>query len=141
MRRNLLRRARPLDALVLPVPSGAGRPSAAVVERGLFSPPWFVARQRAAQARAQGLLHGAHERRRPVRQDRALLSRHAPAVHDDHGARGRQRGTRLHPAAADGTVRAVGVTTLVFGLLQSMCFTPLQPVLDALDAKLVTSAG
>ena len=36
-------------------------------------------------------------------------------------------------------MRAVGVTTLVFGLLQSMCFTPIGPVLDALDAELVTA--
>ena len=41
--------------------------------------------------------------------------------------------------AADGSVRAVGITTLVFGLLQEMCFTPLQPVLDALHAHLVTA--
>ncbi|MDQ3723721.1 MAG: S1 family peptidase, partial [Actinomycetota bacterium] len=40
---------------------------------------------------------------------------------------------------ADGTVRAVGIATLVFGLFQSMCFTPLEPVLDALDATLVTA--
>ena len=40
---------------------------------------------------------------------------------------------------ADGTVRAVGITTLVFGLFQTMCFTPLSPVLDALNAQLVTA--
>jgi hypothetical protein len=42
---------------------------------------------------------------------------------------------------AEGTVRAVGVTTLVIGLLQKMCFTPLAPVLDALDATLVTAGA
>ena len=40
-----------------------------------------------------------------------------------------------------GTVRAVGITTLVFGLFQTMCFTPVEPVLDALDARLVTSGA
>jgi hypothetical protein len=38
-------------------------------------------------------------------------------------------------------VRAVGITTLVYGLLQTMCFTPLEPVLDALHATLVTAGA
>ena len=42
------------------------------------------------------------------------------------------------PGAA-GTVRAVGVTTLVLGLFQTMCFTPIAPVLDALGARLMTA--
>ncbi|MDQ3722944.1 MAG: hypothetical protein M3376_07735, partial [Actinomycetota bacterium] len=41
VRRNLARQRR-LDALVLPVPSGPGRPSAAVVDRGILGAPWFV---------------------------------------------------------------------------------------------------
>jgi hypothetical protein len=36
-------------------------------------------------------------------------------------------------------VRAVGIANIVFGFLQSMCFVPLQPTLDALDATLVTA--
>ena len=40
-----------------------------------------------------------------------------------------------------GTVRAVGITTLVFGLFQTMCFTPIEPVIDALNARLLTVAG
>ena len=53
----------------------------------------------------------------------------------------RQRLARVHAAAADGTVRAVGIATLVFGPFQSMCFTPIGPVLEALSAKLVTAAA
>lgn len=37
------------------------------------------------------------------------------------------------------SLRAVGIATLVFGFLQSMCFTPIEPVLDALNATLVTT--
>jgi hypothetical protein len=36
-------------------------------------------------------------------------------------------------------VRAVGIATLVFGPFQSMCFTPIGPVLDALNARLVSA--
>ena len=42
VQRNLAR-TRPLDALVVPVPSGASRPSADVVDRGVSRPPWYVA--------------------------------------------------------------------------------------------------
>src|SRR4051794_30149469 len=42
VRRNLARRARPIDALVLPVPSGPARPSADVIDRYIWRPPWFV---------------------------------------------------------------------------------------------------
>ena len=41
--------------------------------------------------------------------------------------------------ALKGTVRAVGIATLVFGPFQSMCFTPIEPVLGALHARLVTA--
>jgi hypothetical protein len=42
---------------------------------------------------------------------------------------------------ADGTVRAVGIVTLVVGETERMCFTPLAPVLDGLGAQLVTGSG
>jgi hypothetical protein len=140
VRRNLLRRARALDALVLPVPSGAGRPSAAVIDRGLFRPPLFV-RGSARPLRGRrvcftGRTSGVDQCGKIVRSypGTRLPCTTITAREGDSG------GPVYTEPAADGTVRAVGITTLVFGLFQSMCFTPLEPVLDALNAELVTSA-
>jgi hypothetical protein len=140
VQRNLYRRSRKLDALVLPVPSGAGRPSAAVVERGLFSPPWFV-RGTARPLRGRrvcftGRTSGADQCGTIVRSfpGTRLPCTTITAREGDSG------GPVYTEPAPDGTVRAVGVTTLVFGPLQSMCFTPIGPVLDALNAELVTAA-
>ena len=44
-------------------------------------------------------------------------------------------------ARADGTVYAVGITTLVVGARARMCFTPIEPVLAALRATLVTASA
>lgn len=139
VRRNLLRRARALDALVLPVPSGAGRPSAAVIDRGLFRPPLFV-RGSARPLRGRrvcftGRTSGVDQCGKIVRSypGTRLPCTTITAREGDSG------GPVYTEPAADGTVRAVGITTLVFGLFQSMCFTPLEPVLDALNAELVTS--
>lgn len=141
VQRNLyrLRRARKLDALVLPVPSGAGRPSAAVVDRGLFRPPWFVrGSARPLPGRRvcfTGRTSGADQCGRIVRSypGTRLPCTTITAREGDSG------GPVYTAPAPDGTVRAVGVTTLVVGLLQSMCFTPIEPVLDALDATLVSA--
>lgn len=141
VQRNLLRRKRKRDALVLPVPSGPGRPSAAVVERGLFSPPWFVrgtARPLVGRRVCfTGRTSGADQCGRIVRSypGTRLPCTTITAREGDSG------GPVYTAPAADGTVRAVGITTLVFGLLQSMCFTPIEPVLDALNARLVTYPG
>lgn len=141
VRRNLMRRARKLDALVLPVPSGPGRPSAAVIDRGLFNPPWFVRRTaRPVLGRRvcyTGRTSGADQCGRIVRSfpGTRLPCTTITAREGDSG------GPVYTAPAADGTVRAVGITTIVFGLLQSMCFTPIEPVLDALNAKLVTYPG
>jgi hypothetical protein len=141
VQRNLRRRSRRLDALVLPVPSGAGRPAAAVIDRGLFSPPWFVrGSARPLLGRRvcfTGRTSGADQCGEIVRSypGTRLPCTTITAREGDSG------GPVYTAPAADGTVRAVGVTTLVFGLLQSMCFTPLEPVLDALNARLVTATG
>lgn len=141
VQRNLMRRKRRLDALVLPVPSGAGRPAAAVVDRGLFSPPWFVrGKARPLLGRRvcfTGRTSGADRCGRIVR---SYPGTRLPCT--TIRARSGDSGGPVYTApAADGTVRAVGITTLVFGLLQSMCFTPIEPVLDALNARLVTYPG
>ena len=141
VRRNLARRARPIDALVLPVPSGPGRPAADVIKRLHSQPPWFV--------------RGSA---RPLLGRRVCFSGIASGpdncgkiVHRFPGARGlscttitAREGDSGSPVytepRADGTVRAVGIANVVFGILQSMCFVPLEPTLDALHATLVKSA-
>jgi hypothetical protein len=140
VRRNVAR-TRPLDALVLPVPSGAGRPSAAVVDRGVSRPPWFVAGSaRPLLGRRvcfTGRTSGIDNCGRIVRSYPGTRLPCTTII----GRQGDSGGPVYTAPAADGSVRAVGITTLVFGLLQQMCFTPLQPVLAALDAKLVTAAA
>jgi hypothetical protein len=137
VQRNLAR-TRPLDALVLPVPSGAGRTAAAVVDRGVSRPPWFVVgRARPLLGRRvcyTGRTSGTDQCGRIVRSF-ARVRLPCTTITAREGDSG---GPVYTAPRADGTVRAVGITTLVFGLLQSMCFTPLQPVLDALGARLVT---
>ncbi|CAN5213741.1 hypothetical protein BH20ACT16_BH20ACT16_10450 [soil metagenome] len=142
VQRNLfrLRRPRRLDALVLPVPSGAGRPSAAVVERGLFSPPWFV-RGTARPLRGRsvcftGRTSGADRCGKIVR---SFAGTGGLPCTNITGREGDSGGPVYTAPAPDGTVRAIGVTTLVVGPLQFMCFTPIGPVLAALKAELVTS--
>jgi len=145
VRRNLAR-TRPLDALVLPVPSGPGRPSAAVVNRGASSPPWFVAgigrpltgRRVCFTGRTSGVdrcgkITGAFPGTLPGA--RPLRCTTITAREGDSG------GPVYTLPRSDGTVRAVGITTLVYGLLQTMCFTPVGPVLDALHATLVTAGA
>lgn len=151
VQRNVARKL-PLDALVLPVPSGAGRPSSAVVDRGVSRPPWFVAGVgRATSGRRvcfTGRTSGVDRCGRIVsaskRRAELLLSAFAgtrvrcttiTAREGDSG------GPVYTAARADGTVHAVGITTLVVGAGARMCFTPLQPVLDALNARLVTAAA
>ena len=151
VQRNLAR-SRPLDALVLPVPSGAQRPAAAVVNRGLSRPPWFVR----GTARPLGKRRVCYTGRTSgVDQCGVILSGGARSINRQAS---RIAGTRVTCTsivaregdsggpvytrpAADGTVYAVGITTLVFGLFQMMCFTPIEPVLDALNARLVTASA
>jgi hypothetical protein len=151
VQRNL-KRTLPVDALVVPVPSGATRPSADVVDRGVSRPPWFVigtarplgGRRVCFSGRTSGIDQcGAIFVGRDRATDR-LASRigrtrvvctSIPAREGDSGGPVYTRPT------AGGTVRAVGITTLVFGLFQTMCFTPIAPILDGLHATLVTAGG
>ena len=149
VQRNV-RRTKRLDALVVPVPSGPTRPAAAVIDRGVSRPPWFVvgaarptARRRVCfSGRTSGIdqcgviLYGAAARADGLASRRAGTHVLCTSI----TARGGDSGGPVYTAPrADGTVRAVGITTLVFGLFQTMCFTPLSPVLDALNAQLVTA--
>lgn len=145
VQRILTRRA-PLDALVLPVPATA----APVVDRGLSRPPWVVAGPARALAgrricfsgRTSGIDRCGRIRGRGVRGAELLLSLQAGLVVRCTTVTARQgdSGGPVYTApAADGTVRAVGIVTLVVGRRGAMCFTPLTPSLDRLGARLVTS--
>lgn len=140
VRRNLARRAKAIDALVLPIPTGAGRPSAAVVERFIWRPPWFLRGtakpllgRRVCYAGITSGPDNCGKIVRPFPGVRGLACTTITARSGDSGAP-----VYTFPAA-DGTVRAVGIANIVFGLLQSMCFVPIAPVLEALDATLVTA--
>ena len=142
VRRNLARRAHPLDALVVPVPSGPNRPSAAVIERFIWRPPWFV-RGTAKPITGRrvcysGITSGPDNCGEIVRAFPGTKGLSCTSI----TARSGDSGSPVYTQpAADGTVRAVGVANIVFGLLQSMCFVPIEPVLDALDATLATAPG
>jgi hypothetical protein len=141
VRRNLARRARAIDALVLPVPSGPGRPAADVVQRLYSQPPWFV------RGRARPLLG----RRVCFSGITSGPDNCGKIIHGFPGTRGlacttitAREGDSGSPVytlpSADGTVRAVGIANIVYGILQSMCFVPVDRALAALHATLVTSA-
>lgn len=150
VQRNL-QRTRPLDALVVPVPSGPTRPLAAVVDRGVSRPPWFVIgsarplskRRVCITGRTSGvdqcgiILFGTTRQRLDAGATRLSGVRVVcTSIQAREGDSGGPVYTR--PGTA-GTVRAVGITTLVLGLFQTMCFTPIIPVLDALNARLMTA--
>jgi hypothetical protein len=143
-------RSKPLDALVVPIPSGPDRPSASVIDRGALNAPWFVAGVAKPTPKRRvcftGRTSGIDQCGQIVYGSASVANRIASRLAGTHvvcttiTAREGDSGGPVYTApAADGSVRAVGVTTLVFGLLRTMCFTPLQPVLDALHAQLITA--
>ena len=140
VQRNLERKTS-LDALVLPVPSGAGRRPAAVVDRGIMRPPLFViglARARSGRRVCfTGRTSGADQCGRIAgRLERTgLICTGIIAREGDSG------GPVYTQPDAEGRVRAVGLTSVVLRLLGTMCFTPIRPVLDALHARMVTYGG
>ncbi len=147
--RRILTRSRPLDALLLPVPSGVTRSRQPVVNRGITRPPWRVAgvgrptagREVCYTGRTSGVDQCGRIQGRSVRRAELLLSVFAgvvvrcttiPAREGDSG------GPVYTRPRADGTVYAIGITTLVVGDSAAMCFTPIAPVLSGLNARLVT---
>jgi len=149
---RILGRTKALDALVAPVPQGEARSAAPLVDRGIARPPWAVtgtARLLAGRTvcftgRTSGIdrcgrLLGSSGRfvERQARRKFGVTVRCTTIT----GRPGDSGGPVYTAPTAGGTVRALGIVTLVNGLLQQMCFTPIQPVLDELDASLVTSEG
>lgn len=148
---RVVSRSAPLDALLLPAPRSTSRTATPVVDRGIARPPWIVAgvakttggRRACYTGRTSGVdrcgtLLG--KRARPL--ERLLASRGGVRVRCTtvRAAEGDSGGPVYTGPRSDGTVRALGITTLVFGLFRQMCFTPIQPVLDRLDATLVTGS-
>jgi hypothetical protein len=151
VQRNV-KRTQPLDALVLPVPSGPTRPSAAVVDRGVNRPPWFVAgvakstsgRSVCYSGRTSGVDQCGRIVSSGARRAERLLSVFAGTVVrcTTITAREGDSGGPVYTAPrGDGTVYAIGITTLVVGDSARMCYTPITPVLDALHATLATVAA
>ena len=145
-----LERTRPLDALLLPVPGGPTRPSGALIDRGIARPPWTVAgtarafagRRICFSGRTSGIDQcgriagaGAGPLEASIRR-RAGITVRCTTIRAREGDSGSPVYTAPRP---DGSVRAVGIAVIVVGFASQMCFTPLQPVLAALDASVVTA--
>ncbi|MBA2349073.1 MAG: hypothetical protein H0V81_12330 [Solirubrobacterales bacterium] len=144
-----LPRSLPLDALLLPVPQGTGRTTTAVVDRGIARPPWIVAgvakttggRRMCFTGRTSGpdrcgTLRGSSAR--PLERFLAIAADAVVRCTTSRAAEGDSGGPAYTRPRSDGTVYALGITTLVTGSRNQMCFTPLAPVLKELDAELFT---
>lgn len=146
-----LERTRPLDALVVSVAASADRPASAVVDRGISQPPWMVSgdarplrgRRVCFSGRTSGvdqcgqiLDAGARAGERAIGR-RAGITVRCTNIRAREGDSGAPVYTAPRP---DGSVRAVGIAVIVIGFGSRMCFTPLQPVLSAIDADVVTAA-
>lgn len=140
VQRNLRRKRGGIDALVLPAPSGPGRTSAPVIDRGILAPPLFVAGSARAKVGRRvcfsGRTSGIDQCGEIIRSFPGTGGLPCTTITAAPG----DSGSPVYTApAADGSVRAVGMAVLVFGPLQSMCFEPIGPMLRALDATLVTA--
>jgi hypothetical protein len=147
--KRILTRSRPLDALLLPVPSGAARSRQPVVNRGVTRPPWRVAgvgqptagRDVCFTGRTSGVDQCGAIQGAGVRRAELLVSVFAGVVVRCTTMRaqpGDSGGPVYTAPRADGTVYAIGITTLIVGDSAAMCFTPIAPVLRGLGARLVT---
>lgn len=149
---RILTRSKPLDALVLPVLAGANRPASPVIDRGISRPPWRVvatAQPRSGRAVCMTGLTSGIDRCGEILSTRArraerIVSGWAGVVvrcTTIAAAPGDSGGPIYTRPAADGTVRAIGLATLIVRPAGNrMCFTPIIPVLNGLGAKLVTAS-
>jgi len=150
---RILTRSKPLDALVLPVLRGANRPASAVIDRGVGHPPWRViatarpvsGRQICMTGRTSGIDQCGEILGARARRAERLVSREAGVVvrcTTIMAAEGDSGGPIYTAPAEDGTVRAIGIATLIVRPAgDRMCFTAINPVLNGLGAKLVTATG
>ena len=117
-----------------------GRRAAAVVDRDILGPPLFVrgtARPRVGQEVCfSGTTSSVNQCGEVVQRFPGVGRRTCTSITAREGDSGSPVYT---PPAADGTVRAVGIASVVFGPFASMCYVPIGPVLKALKATLVTA--
>ncbi len=146
---RVLTRTQPLDALLLPVPTAVNRPANPTIYRGDRRPPFVVkgigkltgGRRICFSGRTSGpdqcgTLAG---RRARLAESYLSLATGVRVRCSNIRAREGDSGGPVYTAPRqDGSVYALGIVTLVFGPYGSMCFTPLAPVLDKLNATLVT---
>jgi hypothetical protein len=148
---RILTRSRPLDALIVPIPRGAGRSRVPLVDRGVSRPPWIVAglararpgRKVCFAGRTSGADHCGRIVPSRARAGELLISAFAGVAVRCTSLRARQgdSGGPVYTApGSDGRVRAVGIVTLILLPGRQMCFTPLAPVLDGLGARLVAAS-
>lgn len=146
--RQILSRRYPIDALLVAVRTGAHRTAAGVVDRGVRRPPLpVVGTARTLSGRKVcftgrtsgpdncGRIRGSVAR--PIENLFALqgLIVRCTTIRARHGDSG---GPVYTAPGRDGTVRAVGIVTLIAGPQDLMCFTPVRLALQALDASIVT---
>ncbi len=147
---RLLNRTAPLDALVLRAPTGGGRTSSPIIERGITRPPWIVAaaakptrgRRVCFTGRTSGIDQCGRIAVRGARGIERLLAAQTGVVvrcTTIAGVPGDSGGPVYTAPRSDGTVRAIGIVSLGVGRSGRVCFTPIQPVLSRLKATLVTA--
>ncbi|MDX6688898.1 MAG: streptogrisin [Solirubrobacteraceae bacterium] len=148
---RIVTRTKPLDALVLRVPRGASRPPAAMIDRGIGRPPWRVVatahplsnRAVCMTGRTSGIDQCGHILGPEVRKAERLVSGLAGTKLRCTSivARPGDSGGPVYTApGVSGTVRAIGIAAIIVTGGNRMCFTPINPVLKALRAKLVAAA-
>ena len=147
---KVLTRSRRLDALVLPIAQGANRPASSVINRGIGRPPWRVVgtaqprsgRQVCMTGRTSGSDECGRLRGPGVHRLVSRLARVTVHCTEIEAAQGDSGGPVYTAPAADGTVHAVGIVTLIAPIRGDivMCFTPIEPVLKGLSAKIVPAS-
>jgi hypothetical protein len=98
---RILTRSRPLDALIVPIPRGAGRSRVPLVDRGVSRPPWIVAGLARARPGREVCFAGRTSGAQPRARRRAVdqrVRRRRRALHLAARAPGRQRRPGLHRA-------------------------------------------
>jgi hypothetical protein len=150
--RQILTRSKPLDALVVPVPSLANRSTVPVVDRGVSRPPWIVTGVEHADpgapvcfsGRTSGIDRCGNVSGPRARVAELFLSGLAGTLvrcTTIEAAPGDSGGPVYTEPDENGRVKAIGITALIVVDSKRMCFTPLDRVLDGLGAKLVGASG
>ena len=147
--RRILTRSEPLDALVVPVPTFSNRSAEPVIDRGVSRPPWIVTGAKTPASgeavcfsgRTSGSDRCGRMVGRRARRAERVLSVFAGTVlrcTTIAAAEGDSGGPVFTAPDENGRTRALGITTLILLDSRQMCFTPIKPVLDGLNARLIT---